>query len=197
MRLRDLLTGDLMGALVGSPEADPLTEKDALQEARLNEVIFDAVNSRAGLLFDLRGSLQLRTAHTGLLVLGGVERLSWSSERRHTTRTAWNVVGSLPVNEDGVINLKLFFFPDAELTVVARSAAFYAGDVPGLPDTPPDFADSDEAVAVGMASMDSPFEPTQAILIRPKSLWRCGPERECGYGRSPLSQCPTRPSWPG
>jgi hypothetical protein len=177
MRLRDLLTGDLMGALVGSPEVDPLTEKDALQEARLNEVIFDAVNRRAGLLFDLRGSLQLRTAHAGLLVLGSVEDLNWSSQRRRTTRTAWNVVGSLPVNEDGVINLKLFFFPDAELIVVARSAAFYAGEVPGLPDTPPDFFDSDEAVAAGMASMDSLFEPTQATLIQPQSLGRYGHEQ--------------------
>lgn len=170
MRLRDLLTGDLMGALVGSPEMDPLTEKDALQEARLNELIFEAVNRRVGLLFDLRGSLQLRTAHTGLLVFSGVEGLSWNSERRLTARTAWNVVGSLPVNEDGVINLRLFFFPDAELMVVARSAAFYAGDVPGLPDTPPDFAGSDEAVAAGMASMDSPFEPTQTTLVERQSL---------------------------
>ena len=170
MRLRDLLTGDVMGALVGSPEMDPLTEKDALQEARLNEVIFDAVNRRVGLLFDLRGALQLRMAHTGLLVLGDVEDLGWNSERRRpATRTAWNVVGSLPVNEDGVINLRLFLFPDAELTVVARSAAFYAGNVPGLPDTPPDFSGSDEAVAAGMASMDSPFEPTQATLIEPQS----------------------------
>jgi hypothetical protein len=174
MRLRDLLMGDTAGALVGSPEMDPLTEKDALQEARLNELLFDAVNRRVGLLFDLRGSVQLRMAYTGLLVLGGVEGLSWTSERRPSTRTAWNVVGSLPVNEDGVINLRLFFFPDAELTVVARSAAFYAGDVPGLPDTPPDFADSDEAVAAGMASLDSPFEPTQATVIRLRSLrrWR-------------------------
>ena len=172
MRLRDLLMGDVMGALVGSPEMDPLTEMDALQEARLNEVIFDAVNRHAGLLFDLRGALQLRMAYTGLLVLGDVEGLRWSSERgrRPTTRTAWNVVGSVPVNEDGLINLRLFLFPDAELTVTARSAAFYAGDVPGLPDTPPDFDDSDEAVAAGMVSMDSPFEPTQATFIEPQSL---------------------------
>lgn len=169
MRLRDLLTGNVMGALVGSPEVDPLTERDALQEARLNEVIFDAVNRRAALLFDLRGALQLRMADTGLVVLGGVEGLSWNSKWRRTTRTAWNVVGSLPANEDGVINLRLFFFPDGELTVVARSAAFYAGDVPGLPDVPPDFADGDEAVAVGMASLDSPFEPTQATVIEPQS----------------------------
>ena len=169
MRLRDLLTGDVLGAEVGSPEMDPLTEKDALQEARLNEVIFDAATRRAGLLVDLRGSLQLRMAYTGLLVLGGVEDLSWSSEQRRTARTAWNVVGSLPVNENGLINLMLFFLPDAELTVVARSAAFYAGDVPGLPEIPPDFADSDEVVAAGMASVDSPFEPTQATFIELQS----------------------------
>jgi len=169
MRLRELLTGDVIGALVGSPEMDPLTDKDALQEARLNELTFDAVNRRAGLLFDLRGSLQLQMAHTGLLVLNGVEGLSWSSERRFTARTAWNVVGSLPVNEDGVINLRLFFFPDAELTVVGRSAAFYAGDVPGLPDTPPDFAGSDETLVAGMATMDSQFEPTQMTRVEPQS----------------------------
>ena len=170
MRVQDLITGDVAGVLVGSPEMDPLTEQDALQEALLTDVTFDAVNNRIGLLLDLRGALQLRTAYTGLLVLGGVESLAWDSERRSSTRTAWNVVGSLPANEDGVVNLKLFFFPDAELTVVARSAAFYAGDVPGLPDTPPDFASSDEEVAVGMASMDSAFEPTQATFIEPYRL---------------------------
>ena len=103
------------------------------------------------------------------MLLGGVEDLSWSSEQRRTARTAWNVVGSLPVNENGLINLMLFFLPDAELTVVARSAAFYAGDVPGLPEIPPDFADSDEVVAAGMASVDSPFEPTQATFIELQS----------------------------
>jgi hypothetical protein len=169
MRLRDLLTGDVTGALVGSPEMDPLTEKDALQEARLNELIFDAVNRRVGLLIDLRGALQLRMARTGLLVLTGVEDFSWNSERRRTTRTAWNIVSSVPVNEDGTINLSLFFFPDAELTVVARGAAFYAGDVPGMPDAPPDFSSRDEVVAAGMASMDSPFELTQMTLIEPES----------------------------
>ena len=76
MRLRDLLDRDVVGALLGSPEMDPLTEKDALQEARLNEVTFDAVRGRLGLLFDLRGALQLRMAYTGLLVLGGVKNLA-------------------------------------------------------------------------------------------------------------------------
>jgi hypothetical protein len=167
MKVRDLLAGAELRGLAGSPEMDPLTEKDALQEARLNEVVFDAVNMRTGPLFDLRGALQLRTAYTGLLLLYGVQDFSWNSYRRPTARTAWNVIGSVPFNQDGVVNLNLFFFPDAELTVVARSAAFYAGDVPGLPGTPPDFTGSDQEVAAGMASMDSPFEPIQATVIAP------------------------------
>jgi hypothetical protein len=165
VRVRDLLSGDSTRALLGTPEMDPLTEKDALQEARLNEVIFDTTLGRVGLLFDLRGALQLRMAHTGMLILGGVEKLSWSGEQRHTTRTAWNVVSSLPVNEAGVIKLRFFFHPDAQLMVVARSAAFYAGDVPGLPEAPPDFAGGDKTVAAGMASMNSQFKPTQATFV--------------------------------
>ncbi len=167
MTPRDLIAGVPVTALVGSPEMDPLTEEDALRSARLNETVFDAVNMRAGLLFDLRGAMQLRMAWTGLIVLGGVEAFGWRAERRRTARTSWNVDASVPANKDGVINLRLIFFPSAELTVVARSAAFFAGDVPGLPDWVPDFAWTDAEVAAGMASMDSPFEPTQATFIEP------------------------------
>jgi hypothetical protein len=164
---RDLIGGARLASLVGSPEADPLTGKDVLREARLNEVLFDAVSMRAGLLFDLRGALGFRVAWTGLLVLYGVEKFSWTGERRSSTRTAWNVVGSEPASRDGMVGLRLFFLPDAEFAVAARSAAFFAGDVPGLPDRVPDFAWGDAEVAAGMASMDSPFEPTQATYIEP------------------------------
>lgn len=167
MTPRDLIAGAPVTAMVGSPEMDPLTEEDALREAQLDEVLFDAVNMRAGLLFDLRVALQLRMAYTGLIVLTGVEAFSWRAERRLTKRGAWNVDASRPDNKDGLVNLRLIFFPSAELAVTARGAAFFAGDVPGLPDAPPDFGGSDEEVAAGMASMDSPFEPTQATFIEP------------------------------
>lgn len=163
----DLVAGAQMAGLVGSPEMDPLTEKDALVCAPLVEMVFDAVNMRAGLLFDLRVAEQLRMANTGLIVLGGVEAFEWRANQRPAVRTSWSVDASVPSNSDGVVNLRLVFFPSAELTVVARSAAFFAGDVPGLPDAPPDFAGSDEEVSAGMASMDSPFEPTQATFIEP------------------------------
>jgi len=100
MKVRDLLAGAELRGLAGSPEMDPLTEKDALQEARLNEVVFDALNMRAGLLFDLRGALQLRTAYTGFscctacrisdgIATGGPLRAQHGmlSARRRSTRT--------------------------------------------------------------------------------------------------------------
>jgi hypothetical protein len=167
MTPRDLFMGARPADPLRKPEMDPLTEKDALLEARLNEVLLDAVNARAVLLFDLRGALQLRMAYTGILVLNGVERFSWVGSPRLTRRTAWNVVESVPINKDGGVNLRLLFFPEAEITMAARSAAFFAGDVPGLPDKPPDFAGDDVEVAAGMASMDSTFEPTQATSIEP------------------------------
>jgi hypothetical protein len=167
MTARDLMADASLAAMVGSPEMDPLTEVDALTGAPLIEAVFDAVNMRVGLLFDLRVAEQLRMANTGLIVLSGVEDFKWRGERRHASRTSWNVDASVPSNNDGIVSLRLIFFPSAELTVVARSAAFFAGDVPDLPDAPPDFADSNEDVAAGMASMDSPFEPTQATFIEP------------------------------
>jgi hypothetical protein len=169
MRPRDLMAGVPVTAMVGSPEMDPLTEQDALVCAPLVEVVFDAVDMRAGLLFDLRVAEQLRMANTGLVILCGVEVFQWRAEPRTTSRTSWNVASSVPSNEDGSVNLRLVFFPSAELNVTARSAAFFAGDVPGLPDAPPDFAGSGDEVAAGMASMDSPFEPTQATFIEPLS----------------------------
>jgi hypothetical protein len=50
---------------------------------------------------------------------------------------------------------------------LGHDRGFYGGDVPGLPDTPPDFTGSRQEVAAGMASMDSPFEPIQATIIAP------------------------------
>lgn len=42
------------------PEMDPLTEDDALQEAQLLDVRFDALRSTAGLLFERGGRLSIR-----------------------------------------------------------------------------------------------------------------------------------------
>lgn len=153
---------------------DPLTELDALQEAVINELLFDVVNVRVGVLLDLRGALELRTAYTGLLILRGVESFRWENERVATDRRCWTVCGSEPRNENGRINLTLSGICDIELTVVARSGAFIAGDVPNITydQAPPDLTDStDEELAAGMASMDSQFEPTQLSVLEPFEEW--------------------------
>jgi hypothetical protein len=121
---RGLLTGDVEGAPFRQSGRDRLTGKDALHGARLNEVIFDTVHGQAGPRFDLRGALQSRMAYPGLLVLGAVEKLSWDGETRHTARTVGNAAASVPVHQEGTINLRLFFRPGAEPTEVARSALF-------------------------------------------------------------------------
>jgi hypothetical protein len=59
----------------------------------------------------------------------------------------------VPSNNEGIVSLRQIFFPSAELTLVARRAAFFVGDAPGPPDAPPDFADSHEEVTAGMASI--------------------------------------------
>jgi hypothetical protein len=135
---------------------DPLTEKDALVCASLVEAVIGEHARRPVVRSSCGGEVAM--ANAGLIVLGGVEAFEWRAERRPTARTSWNVDASVPASKDGVVNLRLIFFPSADLTVAARSAAFFAGDVPGLPEAPSDFAGGDAEVAAGMASMESPFE---------------------------------------
>jgi hypothetical protein len=72
-----LYLGPELRQYASQPEMDPLTEDDALQEAQLLDVRFDALRSTVGLLFDLRMALQLREPNTGVLVVSGVRELSW------------------------------------------------------------------------------------------------------------------------
>jgi hypothetical protein len=67
MKIEDLLMSSLgLGALGAPPEMNPLTETDALQEAQLLGVRFDALSLTAGLLFELRIALQFaRGEHRG------------------------------------------------------------------------------------------------------------------------------------
>jgi hypothetical protein len=149
------------------PEADPLTENGALQEAQLLDVRFDALRGTVGLLFELRLALQLREGNTGVLIARGVRQLSWAAEQRSTLRTAWTVGGSIPRNEDRLFSLELGLWPNAQLALVAESAAFFAGDVPGL-DRIPDYADDDEVtVRSQLAGWHSEFVPVHAVFLDP------------------------------
>lgn len=149
------------------PEMDPFTEDDALQEAQLLDVRFDALRSTVGLLFELRVALQLREANTGVLIARGVRELSWAAGPRSTTRTAWTVLGSRPEAHDGLFALSLRTWPESRLTLRAESAAFFAGDVPGL-DRIPDYVSDDEAtIRANLADWRSEFMPVHAVFLDP------------------------------
>jgi hypothetical protein len=171
LRLHDLLLPSHgLRALGVQPEIDPLTEADALQEAQLLDVRFDALTLTVGLLLELRMALQLREANTGVLLARGVRRLSWSGPSRATDLTAWSIGSSVPVDENGTFTLTLSMWPapGAQFSVAAESAAFVAGDVPGLEDVPPDYGVLDvAAVRKGLAGWDSEFVPVHAVVLDP------------------------------
>lgn len=175
MIVEDLLRPDPELRSYGAqPEMDPLTEDDALQEAQLLDVRFDALRSTVGLLFELRTALQLREANTGVLVARRVHELSWAAERLHygdepppMNRMAWTVGGSIPRNENRLFGLTLGLWPGAQLTLKAESASFFAGDVPGL-DRIPDYVSDDEpTVRANLADWHSKFAPVHAVFLDP------------------------------
>jgi hypothetical protein len=171
MRLQDLLLPSPgLRALGAQPEMDPLSEVDALQEAQLLDVRFDALTLTVGLLLELRMALQLREANTGVLSVRGVRQLSWSGPSRATDLTAWSIGSSVPLAEDGAFTLTLNMWPapGAQFTVVADSAAFFAGDVPGLDEVPPDYGALDRVtVRERLAGWDSEFVPVHAVFLDP------------------------------
>ncbi|HEY2668291.1 MAG TPA: hypothetical protein VGK51_15785 [Actinomycetota bacterium] len=149
------------------PEADPLTESDALQEAQLVDVRLDVVRSTAWLLFDCRGALQMQMGNTAVLGAHGVRSFSWRGEPRGAF-TAWTVVGSEPVAKDGVWSLSLPFVPRARLDMEAASAEFFVGNVPGGDQAPPDYTEADDAtIRAGVPSWISEFEPVHAVFLDP------------------------------
>jgi hypothetical protein len=168
MRLYDLFMSGLAGEMLTKPEVDPVTERGALQEAQLVEARLDVSTGRLGLLFDLRQSLQLRTGNTGLLVFQGVSAFSWVGARRPTPRTAWTVVDSTADRSVAEFRFRLYLVPDGEVQISSARASFFAGDVPGLPEAPPNFLeDSDAAIAAAMPSMQSMFDPKHATGAGP------------------------------
>lgn len=169
MRIDDLLHLDsALRQYASLPEVDPLTEEDALQEAHVLDIRFDALAGVAGILFELRQALQLFEASTGVLVASGVRELGWTGPARDTALTAWSVGSSVPSATDGLFGLSLVMWPHpgARLTLRAASAAFFVGDVPGLAEAPPDYTDRDRAVlGRDVAGWDSPFEPSSAVFL--------------------------------
>lgn len=156
--IEELLSRTAQSAVVDSPETDPLTEQDALQEGQLIDMRFDAVHSRLGVIFELRNALQLLQGNTGVLIAHGVRNLTWMAEPRMTYRTAWSSVGSLPHCENGIFLLDLPLSLAARFALVATEVAFYIGDVADIPGAHPDYTEDDATVKAGIAAWNSRFE---------------------------------------
>ena len=146
MKIDDLMSLDPeLRRYASMPEMDPLTEEDALQEAQVADVRFDALTRVVGIIFELRQALQLREANTGVLIAHGVRELSWSGSKRDEGLSAWPIGSSVPRTTGRLFSLSLGMWPapGAELSLTAESASFFVGDVPGLADTPPDYTCGD------------------------------------------------------
>jgi hypothetical protein len=166
--IEELLRADSrLRDIAAPPDVNPLTEEDALQEAQLLDLRFDALNSTVGLLFELRLALQLRQANTGVLVARGVRELSWSAGQRSTAKTAWTVGGSIPRSGDRLFRLELGMWPvpGAQLKLVAENASFFSGDVPRLDQIPDYMDDDDTTVRAHLASWHSDFVPVTAVFL--------------------------------
>ncbi|MDA8044450.1 MAG: hypothetical protein M0Z30_04310 [Actinomycetota bacterium] len=151
------------------PEMDALVDADALQEADLVDVRFDAGSSSVALLLDLRTALQFRLANTAVLVLRDVKELYWAAdEPQGARRIAHYIMSSKPGVDLNRFALEVVCLRGWRFRATGLTAEFYVGDVPGLPEAPPNFAEDDwQAITVGMASWDSLFKPGWATFLDP------------------------------
>lgn len=128
-----------------SPDIDPLRLEDMLLEAQVISARFDALTQTAAVLIDLRMSLQLRDANTGILVGLDVQNLDWTARGMSTGEMAWTIAASsmaAPGKRSGgsalEFSIAMWPSPGARLNLQADRICFYVGDVLGLDDTPPE-----------------------------------------------------------
>lgn len=169
MTIEDLLRSGERRSYAAMPETDALTEVDGLQEADLVDVRLLAGEASLALLFDLRTALQFRMANTAVLVMREVERFSWTcAERPGSHRVAHYVMSAKPDVKQGLFTLDVVCLRGWHLDAEASSAEFFVGDVPQLPEAPPNFIEDDErAIAAGMPAWDSDFDPGWATFLDP------------------------------
>ena len=148
----------------GSPDGDALREQDALVDAALLEVKFDATLMSLWLLFDCRGTLHMDDGNTAVVMVHQVTDFRWSGtpfgQRRWRSVASWS-----PVLNDTTFSATLKVLnvgataPDT-LYLTGTCGEFHVGDIPGGDDAPPDFTSAaDEEIRAGLASWNSPFTP--------------------------------------
>jgi hypothetical protein len=169
MRIGELLSSPARRNCAATPETDALVDLDALQEADLVNVRFDADDSSVVMLLDLRTALQFRLANTAVLVLRGVEELHWArGEHGGPGRWAHYVMSSKPGVDRDRVTLELVCLGGWRFSAISAAAEFFVGDIPDLPGAPPNFVEDDEqTITDGMPSWDSLFQPGWATFLDP------------------------------
>jgi hypothetical protein len=167
--IEELFTDPDRRAHGGRPDMDPLTDEDALEEASLMSVRFDVWTSTLGLLFDCRLAMNLWSGNTGVLIARGIDAFNWAIRSTQVHPFYNHEVGaSRPAPDGDRWTLRLIVESGSELFVRARSAEFFAGDIPGFDDRQPDFGDdSPEYIRSEMQSWDKVFVPRAATFLDP------------------------------
>ena len=165
MIIEDLLGWDGRRSLVAMPEADALTDPDALLEAALIDVRMDATTSSVWLLFDCRGAVELEVGNTAVVVVRDVTGFKWRTESE--AQRAWRaVMGWRPESLDGGFSCTADLTSGSSLHVSGSSAEFYVGDIPGGDWPPPDFTVATDAeIRAGLASWTSEFRVVHASFV--------------------------------
>lgn len=145
-----------------SVEADPFSTEDALDEAQVLDVRFDAVNGLMGVLLEMRLAMHFMEGDTALLVLRDVESFTWRAEPAAGRRV--REVAGVAVDRSGDrVRLSLELGRGQALTCAGSSAEFYVLEVEGLDEAPPDYTGDDEdVVQEGLAQWHSPCRVLQA-----------------------------------
>lgn len=158
MKIQDFLVSVNRFSAVDEPEVDALREEDALDEAGLLGVRFNAVDSCLWLLVDCRDALQFRAGYTAIVVLNSVQQFEWRCTER--SPRYWHRLGGWKPTVNGDhLTLEFGTGWGATFRATGESGGFYVGSVPGDDLAPPDLTcASDEEVRAGFAQWDSEFE---------------------------------------
>jgi hypothetical protein len=167
LTIEELLRDPQRRVHAAMPESDALTEEDILNEADLREIRYELNPSSLLVLLDLRVALQFRIPNVAVLAFRGVSNI----EMMGIDLPAWPWFTRLVLHSKPYIQDKLFTFEigclgGLRLKTTAQSAEFFVGDIPNLPEAPPEFGDDEDSVIVaGMPRWSSDFVPQAATFI--------------------------------
>jgi len=170
VKIESFLHDERRFALQDPTETDPFVDLGALQEAALLDVRIDLIRSRALMLFDLKGALQVRDGNTGVLVIDKLESLDSEMPVEPFDYHYPTVVGWVPSSLYGNVTIEIGLLSDASYRVVGQGGEFFVGNVPGMDEAPPDVLKANEdGILAGFQNWSSEFEPLQALFHQKSS----------------------------